>query len=587
LRWNDLTKPERRLWKAFPEGRRVVLGTGDAEHGAHWGPERTVRAEVIRALLVRSEISTRAGVPAVRLNGARIVGTLDLRFASVAYALSLRDCHFDSKLDLHGVQSREIDLAGSHLLGGFRASTAHIDGHLLLDHARVEKSVRLIATHIAGALFMNGARLGDGSPYPARPAFEADMLKVDADILCRDGFRSHGEMRLPGARIGDTLDLEGAKLLNGGERALEAPRITVGGDLLCHNGFVSEGEIDLDGAVVEGRLVLDDAHLVQPTAYALRAARLTVKGETRCAAGFVAEGEIHLLNARLCGPFVLDGARLLNPGRIALHASGLSADGMYCRMNFTARGDIRLSGADITGPLDFSNARLTDGATLSLACWWLTARELILLFAEPVSGIIDLRYARIGLIHHAPHAPPTELRIDGLTYNSIAPSANSRTGLEWLGRAPQGFRPQPYEQLAETYRRHGHEAYAREVLLAKERRRRSTLPRPARAWGYLQDMMVGYGYRPWRAAGWLTALLVAGTTVFHLNPPVPVDARRAPPFNPFVYTTDLLVPIIDFGQRRAYVPAGGWEWLAYGLIVLGWILATTIAAGITHALRRR
>jgi len=100
--------------------------------------------------------------------------------------------------------------------------------------------------------------------------------------------------------------------------------------------------------------------------------------------------------------------------------------------------------------------------------------------------------------------------------------------------------------------------------------------------------MIGYGYRPWRAACWLVVLLVAGSAAFHHIRPVTTGAHGTPPFNSFVYTIDLLLPIVDLGQRKAYLPQTGWsQWLAYGLIAVGWILVTTIAAAITRALRRQ
>ena len=411
---------------------------------------------------------------------------------------------------------------------------------------------------------------------------------MDADLLCRDGFQANGEIRFPGARIGDSIDFDGATLSNPKACALAAPRIVVGGDFLARNSFSANGSIDVDGATVEGRLNLDGARLTNPGGYALSGARLTVQGEMRCTGDFTAHGELHLLNARIIGPLILDGARILNPHRIGLHASGLAADGMYCRDDFTVEGSVRLSGARITGPLDFSRARFKDDSALSLGCWWLTARELILPPAVPPGGTVDLRYAQLGLLEYAPGALPGTLRLDGLTYNAIAPSTSVDAGLAWLDRTPPGFRPQPYEQLAETYRRTGNDAYARNVLLAKERRRRSGLPLPIRVWGYLQDATVGYGYRPWRAAGWLTLMLIIGTVAFHTRHPIAAEPGKTPPFNAFIYTLDLLLPIIDLGQRKAYLPPAGWlQWLMYGFVVVGWVLATTIAAGITRALRRQ
>ncbi|MEW2353090.1 hypothetical protein [Spirillospora sp. NPDC029432] len=583
----NLTRQERRLREAFLEGRRLVLGAENAEHGASWGPERVIRAEVIRDLLTGTPAAHDGGVPAVRLAGARVTGRLDLRFATVVHPLSLRSCYFDSKLDLHGVRCREIDLTGSHLPGGLRLSTAEIDGHLLLEETRIDRSVRMIAAHVAGALFMNGARLRGGRSRSTAPAFEADMLRLDADMLCKNGFQAHGEVRLPGATIGDTIHFDDARLGNGDDCALNLARVTVGGDLLGQGTFDAKGEVNLEGAEVQGRLCLEGARIRRRGDHALAADRLVVRGELRLAR-LRTEGGIRLLNAQVSGPVNLDTADIRNPGGVAVHASGITADGMYCRMGFTTEGEIRLSGARITGPLDFRGAILDDGGGLSLGCWYVTARELILLLARPVNGRVDLRYAELGLFNYSPEALPAELRLDGLAYNAIAPAGNVRNGLGLLALEPSGFRPQPYEQLARTYRAMGHDAFAREVLLAKERRRRSGLPRPARLWGHLQDAVIGYGYKPVRAAAWLAALVIVGTVLFQASPPRAVDPNRAPAFSAFVYTIDLMVPIIDFGQRKAYLSPNGWQQaVTYCLVALGWILATTIAAGLTRALRRQ
>ena len=73
---------------------------------------------------------------------------------------------------------------------------------------------------------------------------------------------------------------------------------------------------------------------------------------------------------------------------------------------------------------------------------------------------------------------------------------------------------------------------------------------------------------------------------FTLHHPPPIHSSH-PPFTPVIYTLDLLLPVIDFGQQNEFSPQGLQAWLAYGLIAAGWILATTIAAGITRALRRQ
>jgi hypothetical protein len=54
-----------------------------------------------------------------------------------------------------------------------------------------------------------------------------------------------------------------------------------------------------------------------------------------------------------------------------------------------------------------------------------------------------------------------------------------------------------------------------------------------------------------------------------------------------MYTVDLLLPIVDLGQERAFNPEGLHQWFSYLLVAAGWILATTIAAGAARTIGRR
>jgi hypothetical protein len=47
------------------------------------------------------------------------------------------------------------------------------------------------------------------------------------------------------------------------------------------------------------------------------------------------------------------------------------------------------------------------------------------------------------------------------------------------------------------------------------------------------------------------------------------------------------LPIAGFGQKGAFNPRGWQHWLAASLVAAGWILATTIAAGVTRVLSRQ
>jgi hypothetical protein len=125
-------------------------------------------------------------------------------------------------------------------------------------------------------------------------------------------------------------------------------------------------------------------------------------------------------------------------------------------------------------------------------------------------------------------------------------------------------------------------------MYASERIRRQAKKTPlTRTWSVLQDITIGYGYQPWRAVAWLVILLAAGSIIFAIAPPPPLGSGTAPHFNPVIYTLDLLLPVVDLGQKHAFNPAGAEQWFSYMLIAAGWVLATTAAAGAARVLSRR
>ncbi len=176
----------------------------------------------------------------------------------------------------------------------------------------------------------------------------------------------------------------------------------------------------------------------------------------------------------------------------------------------------------------------------------------------------------------------------GFTYENLVPRGPFplEQRLEWVAAATAEYTPEPYELLATVLRAGGEDEDAREVLLAKQRRRRETLPLAAKLWGYAQDWTVAYGYRPGRAAVWMAVLWAAGSLAFARAEPPPLKGGEHPAWSPALFTLDLLLPVIDLGQVGFWQLSGGRQWLATAMILLGWILATTVAAGATRLLRR-
>jgi hypothetical protein len=91
---DEATSPDQRVRTAITTGEWVDLRThdpsaDDPSQGAHWGPDRTVHAQVLADLLTQADGTRRR---ALRLAGACIMGRLDLEAAEVLCPVLLTGC---------------------------------------------------------------------------------------------------------------------------------------------------------------------------------------------------------------------------------------------------------------------------------------------------------------------------------------------------------------------------------------------------------------------------------------------------------------------------------------------------------------
>jgi hypothetical protein len=546
MRSDDLSQAERTLWEAFTHGESVDLSSGNATfddpaQSDRWGSDRVIRAEVLVALLLGAQEPEAGQVAAVRLTGARIVGSLNLGHADVTVPLALTGCSFDEAPHLYWARLHSVHIMRCRL-PGLVASGARIDGHLWLEGSHISGGLWLDGAHITGILNLSAAHLSN----PGGDALLADRLNVDANVYCDTGFTADGEVRLPGATVGGQLIFRGAKLRNPSGAALYASRLQVAANVFCDGGFTAQGEIRLRGARVGGYLSLVGAVLTHPDRTALNADDLAVETDVYCSDGFQSTGAVSFSGARVGGQLSFQGARLSNP------SSPSSPE--------------------------------HDGVALSLQR--LQAEELLLRPSEQISGVVELAYAKIGLLRDDPATWPSRMQLDGLSYETLDPPLTARQRLDWLHRDTDGYQPQPYERLAQCYRSIGLDAEGRSVLLAKQRDRRAIQTPPRKFWGLMQDLTVGYGYRPFRAAMWLITLAAAGSIYFHLSPPQRLDTGQNPHFNAVLYTLDLLLPVGSLGQEGLFSPKGVSLWISDLLVAAGFVLGLTVAAGATRVLSR-
>ncbi|HUZ52990.1 MAG TPA: hypothetical protein VMU94_10745, partial [Streptosporangiaceae bacterium] len=186
----DLTAAERQVWDAFPTGQVVNFSAGNAgaddpAQSHNWGSDRQIRAEVLSALLCDVVPIESGHIGRVSIRGARVIGMIDLREATVKNSLHLDKCAIEDGIDLSDARVRSIRLAYCRL------------GRVVVQEATIDGQFILIGAHLDG---------GDGS------ALKGEGLTVTGNMDCRWGFSALGEIRLLNATIKGQLSLSGAQL---------------------------------------------------------------------------------------------------------------------------------------------------------------------------------------------------------------------------------------------------------------------------------------------------------------------------------------------------------------------------------------
>ena len=458
------------------------------------------------------------------------------------------------------------------LLGGDAANPVHekgvqleggwVIGELDLTDVKTEAALKLGRCHFDSPLTAIGARLAglylDGSTVPG---LNANRMIVTGSVHLRAGFTAHGEVSFVGAQIGGNLECDSATFQN----------------------------YDKDGNAIGDALIADG---------------MVVKGGVFLSDGFTAHGEVRLLGAQIGGDLECIGGTFQNcekdgnaTGK-ALTAYGMVVKGSVFLRDGKFTGAIDLSAADIGTLLDDGN------------CW-------------PATGNIfdGLRYERI--------IGPTDAatRIDWLNRQHL-----NELGAEFK---PQPWE-QLIKVLREMG--HPAEAaevaIAKQVAMRKAGKigLRHASPRHsgwrlrvdkawvggsnimARGWHRVYGVLAGFGHRPADILVWMVAVFMASAVVFHeaailgqMGPAnaimltheagANVDVDRCgvrgdvdfahfwrqcpqmPPeyttFNPWLYSLDLILPLVNLQQDSDWAPVvmnshGDTLWLGWWARTLMW-----------------
>ena len=96
--------------------------------------------------------------------------------------------------------------------------------------------------------------------------------------------------------------------------------------------------------------------------------------------------------------------------------------------------------------------------------------------------------------------------------------------------------------------------------------------------GLLLKWTVRYGYQPLQVLWWLVVPEAAGTVALHAGQQL-VARQEAPTFDAFLYTLDLLLPVVNPRQRGS--------WVAAAFTLAGRGLALCLAVGVGRIFEAR
>ena len=629
-----LSPAEKKLIEGCKRGELTTLGNGTRPKRP--SKARTIRADLLRYLILGGCEQCRLHEKGVQLEGAWIVGELDLSFASAKGAVRLLRCAFAEPIVADQANFDRLVLNGSSL-PSLNAQGATIKGHAFLRKLKSTGEVSFVGTEIGGQLTAEEAELngGEGS------ALNAQGATIRGGVFL-DNLKGIGEVSFSGAEIGGQLSCDGAELHGGEGEALNAQGATIRGGVFLRN-LKSTGEVSLSGAEIGGELSCDGAELNGGEGEALNAQNATIRGGTFLRK-LKSTGEVSFSGAEIEGQLSAEEAELNGEKGKALNAQRMIVRGGFIWRKLKA----------VVGEVDLNAAHLSDLVDDEQS--WKAVSQLMLMGAtyENLVGPHSLPFRKLWL----------------------------KNGAIFNGQ----FHPQPYQQLAKFYRETGHRHEAREILIEKEREQRkavrasirkgrrkaesdvpfsvkTTLPWSWDAirrwisfylspwlrigWNWFWDILIryiaGYGYKPWLSLAWLAGMIgivwigafvtwdagdfapnsaivltspewkavadlpevytaisedAKQMIVEDMTPAHPWSAPDAPgkdyeSFYSLAYALDVVVPVLDLGQTDAWAPSparGDWGYRMFYLqkmfIVLGWVVTAIAAAAISGMIRR-
>ncbi len=617
-----LKPAERTLLAVASTGKQCSFGSSRPDAPSD---DNQLRADFVRFLALGRDPAAPVHEGGLKIQGAYIDGSLNLDGARKVRPLWIVDSVISGEFSFADAETKVVSLDRT-AVSSIQGDGVMIDGSLLLRGAIIDGSLQLFGAEIMGALSCSGCRIEGQRWRSQRLAADLITATIGGSVEFREGFVANGFIQLDNSEIGGTFDCSEGTFLSGFDpeamppsrwdaaiRALKCHRLNLKGSLYLR-ACEADGEVSFSGAEIGGDIDCRAGRFKcagNSDTTALRFTRIVANGNISLSDDFHAKGKVQFNGARVRGNIDCQGGVFSVP-------KGLMA------LDFAAPGEAFSEDA-----LSLVNAEVM--GALMLAPFERATRPAAIL-----NGSLDLKSATIRVLVDSEETWPLPqangkdamrhvIHLDGFVYERFGGNApiDAEARKKWLKCQPAAhmghdFKPQPFEQVIKVLKTMGHPEEARHLAIERQGflvRRRLSHSRsrklgriralPRYLWDSTTGLLIGHGYKPLRILVIMAVVGVMFGFYYKLAAErgifAPRDAQvftqgafekcRDRPggwttcaevvpafaeysqFNPWVYSFNVLLPVVDLYQEKNWAPMRkevGFEAGGYAFVVPDW-----------------
>ncbi|UCG55051.1 MAG: hypothetical protein JSV32_02205, partial [Dehalococcoidia bacterium] len=522
----------------------------------------------------------------IRISGAFFKDGLDLSRASLDYFLCLKNCVFQKPVNM-------IDLRTIHVLT--------ISDSVFIDQAEMNGLISERSIHLTDNVFKKDLKLS-GAQTGARlnlhgSQFEAELGLTDIQIgsgIFISNIQAHSNVDMHFAKA--RLQLAGDKVFVAGK--LDLRGVDIGTEIYLQGKF---GNVNMRHARVSSQVCFNESQIIG----SFEAGHAHIgesfefrKGEVDQAklGSMEIRGQLDLASVTFHGDLDIQGTRVSR--NISLQDSKLK--GILRANDCEAMHQFDLERARIDGPAEMKGIKVGTALILEDAKFGSLVdltdakieNSILMKNCDASDGLFDLKGVRTGGTWYVENANLFKVRLNRFTYSDVYPRDYiSLSNL--LGKHVE-YHPDAYRQLANVLQSQGYEDLAEDILIKgrSDGKRYKLLGFWSKLWNYLSAVTIRYGYKPELAGLWALLFIILGSIIFYIGknsklkkcPSISLPKEYT--FNSFIYSADILIPVIDLGQEKYWLPTDWVRIYWWFHRIVGWVLATLMIVGLTGVLRK-